>query len=72
MSVMYCPACRASASHLTLLTSMLTYFRCAECSHRWQVPTTGEKTLLSEAVVDAAEIDVLALVSIGDSAVRPG
>jgi hypothetical protein len=71
MSTMRCPACRASAGHLTLLTSMMTYFGCAQCSHRWQVLSSGEKSLPPEIVADAIEADVLVGASIDDGGALP-
>lgn len=32
-----CPRCDMPAGVLALLTSMVAYYACARCSHRWQV-----------------------------------
>ena len=32
-----CPHCRASESAVTLVTSMVRYYRCSACQHRWTV-----------------------------------
>ena len=36
-----CRRCSASATLLTLLTSVTTYFVCRRCDYMWQVSTIG-------------------------------
>lgn len=37
-----CPNCGASGSMLVLLTTMIRYYACDDCQHRWNVAARGD------------------------------